>query len=432
MTTPDISLDRQVLGLALNGPRDLRDVRHVNAQWFNDPVCAAVWPVVQRLDSEGTPLDVQVLAGNVGDVDPMWRGRVTLEWLFDCWHSAPIGHLGIQYADQLKEQYWRRTMADGLIRGQQLLDGNASVREARLEVMSTLEGIDLDSAADPDMDQIIDEALDTYDRPSRFTPTPWDGLNRIVRGWRPGGLYVIGARPGVGKSLMLLQAAVSLTGHGPVLLENLEMGPGEVMTRFISSAANVPLGKLNGRRPDGSGGPSEWDWQAIREAAGRARQMPLVIRGQRTRTPLDVREHARAAAGSGKLAGIVVDYLQLLHAARRTDSRVQEVSEITRELKLMAGEFDCPVIIASQLNRESQKDSTAGPNLMALRESGSIEQDADVVLLVTEDKASQGTSDEVCIDAAVLKNRQGPQGKFPLVRAGKTATIQDDPTRNPR
>ena len=436
MSDIDTILDRAVVGLALNGRTDLRSVRAVPEQWFEDGMCAAVWPIIQRLDREGTPLDPQVLIGHLGDLPEPYRSQANAAWVYDCQLAAPIGHLGDQYVTQMRERYWRRTMADSLTRGMQLLQGNASVREARLEVMSTLERIDLDSSSEPSMDEILDELVESYDQVSRFMPTPWAGLNAAVRGWRPGGLYVVGARPGVGKSIMLLQAAVGLTRNGPVLLENLEMTPGEVMNRLVSSASGVPLTRLNGRREDGSGGPDEvQDWPRLRESIGWARRLPLVVRGQRTRTPLDVREHARAVAGDGHLAGIVLDYLQLFRSGTRTDSRVQEVSEITRDLKLMAQEFDCPVIVASQLNRESQKDPTGGMNLTALRESGSIEQDADVVLFIAADKASEGSMEDkkhgiAVLNAAVLKNRQGPMKRFPLIRRGRTATIEDDPNRD--
>lgn len=436
MSDIETVLDRAIVGLALNGRTDLRSVRAVHEEWFEDGMCAAVWPIIQRLDREGVPIDSQVLIGHLGDLPEPYRSRVTPVWVYDCQVAAPVGHLGEQYAQQMRERYWRRTMADGLTRGMQLLQGSASVREARLEVMSALERIDLDSSSEPSMDEILDSLIESYSTVTRYMPTPWAGLNSAVRGWRPGGLYVIGARPGVGKSIMLLQAAVGLARSGPVLLENLEMVPVETMNRFVSSASSVPLARLSGLREDGTGGPDDvQDWPRIREAVGWARRLPLVVRGQHTRTVLDVREHARAASGDTGLAGIVVDYLQLLNGSRRMDSRVQEVSEITRDLKLLAQEFDCPVIIASQLNRESQKDPSGGMNLTALRESGSIEQDADVVVFIALDKASEGSIENkkhgiAVLNAAVLKNRQGPQRRFPLIRKGRTATIEDDPNRD--
>ena len=425
-TPPNI--ERQILGLAMNGPRDLADVRKVKPEWFTDPRCKAVWEVVQRLDADGQPIDAQLLAGQLGDIEPMIRRQIDPIWLFDSWHQAPSGGVGEAYAQDLQERYWRRATADTLTRAHQLLEGGTNIREVRLEAMEGLERIDMDSVTAPSIGELVAGNLEAYQAVTRFIPTPWKGLNKIIRGWRPGGLYVIGARPGVGKSLILQQAAMSLAqSGGTVLFETLEMSASEVVTRIISNMSGVGLKYLNGLRPDGTGGPNEHEWARLRETSEHVRQLPLVIRDKGSTTPLDVREHARDAQTDGRLAGVIVDYLQLMSSGQRIESRQQEISMFTRHLKLLAKEFDCPVIVASQLNRDGVKDGQE-PTLNALRESGSIEQDADVVVLVAEDKDAL-PGDDVPINATVAKNRQGPIRRFPLVRHGGTATITDDYSR---
>ena len=424
-TPPNI--ERQILGLAMNGPRDLADVRKVHASWFTDPRCKAVWEVIQRLDADNQPIDPQLLSGQLGDIDPMIRRQIDPIWLFDCWHQAPSSGRGEAYVQDLQERYWRRATGDVLTRTYQLLEGGTNVREVRLEALDGLERIDMESTTAPTIAEVVDANLEAYGQVTRYVPTPWKGLNKIIRGWRPGGLYVVGARPGVGKSLILQQAAMSLAGTGTVLFETLEMSASEIVTRIVSNQSGVSMRFLNGLRPDGSGGPTEHEWEKLREASAYVRQLPLVIRDKGATTPLDVREHAREAQVDGDLAGIVVDYLQLMSSGQRVESRQQEISMFTRHLKLLAKEFDCPVIVASQLNRDGVKDG-ADPTLNALRESGSIEQDADVVVLVSEDKEAM-PGEDVAINAVVAKNRQGPVRKFPLVRHGGTATITDDYSR---
>lgn len=426
ITPPD--LERQILGLAMNGPRDLADVRKVKPSWFTDPRCKAVWEIIQKLDQSGQQVDAQIVSGKLESIEPMLRRQITPLWVFDCWHSAPSGGRGEAYVQDLQERYWRRATGDVLARTTQLLEGGTNIREVRLEAINGLERIEMESASMPSIAEVVDANMEAYGQVTRYVPTPWKGLNKIIRGWRPGGLYVIGARPGVGKSLVLQQSALSLAETGNVLFETLEMSASEIVTRIIANQSGVSMKFLNGLRPDGTGGPTEPEWERLREASAWVRELPLIIRDKGSTTPLDVREHAREAQADRPLAGIVVDYLQLMSSGQRVESRQQEISMFTRHLKLLAKEFDCPVIVASQLNRDGVKDG-ADPTLNALRESGSIEQDADVVILLSEDRDAM-PGEDVAINAVVAKNRQGPVRKFPLVRHGGTATIQDDYSRS--
>lgn len=422
------TLDRQIIGLALSGPRNLADVRTVRSEWFDDPLAAEVWKIIQHLDAEGSPVDPQLVLGRKSEIDSLQRSHLDLLWLFDCKQAAPNGFVGERYASQLKERYWRRVLAGTMTRSVQLLQGEADIRQVRLEVMATLDKLDLQAADEPSFDDILDSTMETFGQITPYAPTPWDGLNDVIRGWRPGGLYVIGARPGVGKSLVLMQAAMGILRRGPVLFESLEMSGQEVMTRIISSESGVTLGRLKGKREDGTGGPSAEDWRRLREVSAYLRGLPLVIRGRGVHTPLDVREHARDVKASGKLAAIIVDYLQIMSgSSRRSENRATEIAEFTRQLKLMAMEFECPVIVASQLNRESVKDGKM-PTLSALRESGSIEQDADVVLLLNTSEVDTqiDPNGDVPIQAVVAKNRQGPLAQFDLIRSGKNARIYDN------
>lgn len=432
MNDQDIPLlERQVIGLAMAGPRCLADTRPVRAAWFSDVRCAEVWQVIQRLDADGTPVDVQTVAGNRGLMSEAVRRQITDLWLLGCYSSAPPDRNAEAYTQQMRERYGRRIVWDALARGRQLIEGNASIRETRLEVLNALESADIGNSELTSAPEATARALDAIASPSRYAPTPWRLINSVIRGWRPGGLYVIGARPSVGKSLLVQRTALELAEHGPVVFETLEMSASEVMTRLLSSETGIHLSRLSGARPDGTTTLSGADWDNLHDAADRINHLPLRF-GDRAATTLDIREHARDTQSQGApLAGIIVDYLGLLSSAGRVESRQQEISKFTRELKRMAMEFDCPVIVACQLNRESAKDSGRAPTLTDLRESGSIEQDADVVILMSEVKASADTQGEdIAINADIAKNRQGPRRTVALVRRGGTATIEDDTTRS--
>lgn len=423
-------LEQQVIGLAMTGPRCLADTRPIRAAWFSDVRCAEVWQVIQRLDSDGTPVDVQTVIGNRGDMSEAVRRQVTDMWLFDCYAAAPPDRNAEAYTEQMRERYGRRVVWDALMRGRQLIEGNASIRETRLEVMSALEAADVGSVNLVESADAARGAVEAMFQPSRYMSTPWTGINNVIRGWRPGGLYIIGARPSVGKSLVVQKTALELAKRGNVILETFEMSATEVATRLISSLTGIHLSRLSGARADGTTTLSDRDKTLIYEARDYLGSLPLRY-GDRAATTLDVREHARDTSMRGPIAGIIVDYLGLMTSVGRVESRVQEVSRFTRELKRLAMEFDCPVIVACQLNRESARDGTRPPSLTDLRESGSIEQDADVVILLSEDKPSADTKKEdVGINADIAKNRQGPRRTIPLVRLGGTATIQDDPSRS--
>lgn len=426
-------LERGAIGIALQGARDLRDMHMVKPEWFTNPVHAGVWRIIQTLEGDGQQVDPLIVAGNVQYADELVRKQITGEFLASCLIEAPFGHLGETYGRRLREAHDRHTTSQALVRAQQMLEGGASTRDVRLEAMQGLQAVTDEEAALVGLHQSVGETLLSFDEVTPYVPTPWKQINKSIRGWRPGGFYVVGARPAVGKSLVLQAAALDLARRGPVILETMEMSHREVTTRLLSTMTGISQNLLVGRRDDGTSalGPSEWD--QLNQAGKQLAALPLAY-GERTRTPSDIREHARAARARGPLQGIFVDYLQLMAGGGRTENRVQELTTFTRQLKQMAMEFECPVIVASQLNRNAANVGRA-PHVAELRDSGSIEQDADVVILLHADPSVttpvvNGRDIGVPLDAIIGKNRQGPESVGQLRRFGTTATIADDPNRS--
>ena len=172
-------------------------------------------------------------------------------------------------------------------------------------------------------------------------------------------------------------------------------------------------------RPDGA------EWDRIARAAGVLRNLPVSIDDRPDATVWDVASHARLLARRGPLAGVVVDYMQLMSTPRgERRPRHEVVAEQSRRLKVLAGTLDCPVIALSQLNRASQGRADLRPSLADLRESGAIEQDADVVLLLHV-PLEGGVPDQGRLDVLVAKNRHGTTGPVRLRRDGATATLDD-------
>lgn len=221
-------------------------------------------------------------------------------------------------------------------------------------------------------------------------------------------------------SILGLQAAYSLAHTGPVAISSLEMPEREVHTRLLAHAASVPIGHINGH-----GKPTDRDREQISRAASHLRSLPISIDDRSSSTVWDVATHARLFARHQHLAGVVIDYMQLMSTPRGDRRpRHEVVAEQSRQLKILAGELDCPVIALSQLNRQSEGRGDGRPNLADLRESGAIEQDADVVLLLHVPQEG-GIPDEGRLEVAIAKNRHGPAGRITLQRSGATASLND-------
>ena len=199
----------------------------------------------------------------------------------------------------------------------------------------------------------------------------------------------------------------------------LEMADREVVARTIAQTAEVPLGRLDGRS-EVSEPVTQRDWDKIARVRDRLGTMRLSIDDRSSVTLTDIRSHARSLARKGPLAGIVVDYLQLMDQPRGDRRpRHEAVAEFSRGLKKLAKEMDCPVIALSQLNRASEGRQDKRPILADLRESGAVEQDADVVLLLH-------VPDETSTDMSMLvaKNRHGVVGAVDVTRRGEFARVE--------
>ena len=221
-------------------------------------------------------------------------------------------------------------------------------------------------------------------------------------------------------SILGLQAAYGLAHHGPVAVSSLEMPQREVHTRLLAHAGQVDIGHLIGQ-----GQPTDAEWSAINESGKHLAALPISVDDRSSATVWDVTTHARILARHQHLAGVVVDYMQLMTTPRGDRRpRHEVVAEQSRQLKILAGELDCPVIALSQLNRQSEQRPGGGPSLADLRESGAIEQDADVVLLLNV-PVEGGMPDQSRLDVAVAKNRHGSSALVHLQRDGKHATLND-------
>lgn len=242
-------------------------------------------------------------------------------------------------------------------------------------------------------------------------PSGFTDLDSVTNGFHPAELIIIAARPGVGKTSFAMNIAQHAAMHAniPTAVFNLEMSKEQLGTRILWSESLVPGDKLR------TGNLSEKDWPVLANAVGRLSKAPLYIDDTSSISITDIRAKAQKLQLEHGLGLIIVDYLQLMKGSKRTESRQQEISEISRDLKILSKELNVPVIALSQLSRETEKRNDKRPQLSDLRESGAIEQDADIVMFLHADKQqenSQNESDEHennnrIVKCTIAKHRNG-------------------------
>jgi replicative DNA helicase len=256
----------------------------------------------------------------------------------------------------------------------------------------------------------VDQLETLYGEDDTLTgvPTGYTELDNVLLGLQPSNLVVAAARPGMGKTSFALGAAanVAMVSRRPVVFFSMEMGSVELTKRMLAAEARVDARKLQ------TGKLTDADWSRLHAAISHLGEAPLFIDDNPHCTVMEMRAKARRIkARHGDLGLIVVDYLQLMSSPRRSESRQVEVSELSRGLKILARELDCPVMALSQLNRQLEYRQDKRPMLADLRESGSIEQDADVVLFIYRDEAYNPESDQRgIVELIVAKHRNGPTG----------------------
>ncbi len=274
------------------------------------------------------------------------------------------------------------------------------------------------------VDAAVDEIEAARGRDGQMTgiPTGFQGLDQLTNGLHPGQLIVIAARPALGKSTLALDfsRSAAIRHQMPTILFSLEMGRSEIAMRLMSAEAAVPLQAMR------KGTLDQRDWTTIAATRGRINDAPLYIDDSPNMTLVEIRAKCRRLKQRVGLKMVVIDYLQLMTSGKRVESRQQEVSEFSRALKLLAKELDVPVVALSQLNRGPEQRADKKPMLADLRESGSIEQDADMVILLHRESAYEKENPRAGeADLIVAKHRNGPTDTVTVAFQGHYSRFAD-------
>jgi replicative DNA helicase len=432
----DIAAEQSVLGGMMLSKDAIPDVIEVlRGVDFYRPAHEMVYESILDLYGRGEPADAVTVSAELTKRGELSRvgGPAYLHTLLS---SVPTAANAGYYARIVRERAVLRRLVDAGTRIVQLgysgSDGRGGggvdeiVNAAQAEIYHVTEqraSEDYAPLADI-IEGTIDEIEASSHRGDGMTgiPTGFADLDRLTNGLHPGQMIVIAARPAMGKSTAALDIARSaaIRNNQATVIFSLEMGRNEITMRLLSAEARIPLQNMR------KGTMREEDWTRLARTMGEVSQAPLYIDDSPNMTLMEIRAKCRRLKQRHDLKLVLVDYLQLMTSGKRVESRQQEVSEFSRALKLLAKELQVPVIALSQLNRGPEQRTDKKPAMSDLRESGSIEQDADMVILLHREDAYEKESPRAGeADFIVAKHRNGPTDTITVAFQGHYSRFVD-------
>nr|WP_184929521.1 replicative DNA helicase [Saccharothrix ecbatanensis] len=412
----DLAAEQSVLGGMLLSKDAIADVVEVLApNDFYRPAHQAVYDCVLDLYGRGEPADPITVSAELERRGELLRvgGAPYLHTLIA---TVPTAANASYYAEIVAEKAVLRRLVEAGTRIVQLgyngaegADVDEVVDRAQAAIYEVTERrttedyVVLEELLQPTMDEI--DAIASRGGSSLGIPTGFADLDELTNGLHPGQMIIVAARPGVGKSTLGLDFARSCSvKHGLTsAIFSLEMSRTEIVMRMLSAEARIRLGDMRGGRM------SDDDWTRLARRMSEISEAPLFVDDSPNLTMMEIRAKARRLKQRHDLRLVIVDYLQLMSSGKRTESRQQEVSEFSRNLKLIAKELEVPVIAISQLNRGPEQRTDKRPQLSDLRESGSLEQDADMVILINRPDAWERDDPRAGeADLIIAKHRAGP------------------------
>ena len=427
----DLEAEQSVLGGMLLSKDAIADVvETLRPQDFYKPAHETIYDSVLDLYGRGEPADPVTVAAELTKRGELARigGAPYLHTLIA---SVPTAANAGYYARIVRERAILRRLVEAGTRIVQLGytesgDVDSAVDRAQAEIYHVTDNrtsedyLPLSQIMEGTLDEL--EAISTRGGTLAGVPTGFSDLDALTNGLHPGQLVVIAARPGLGKSTVALDfARAASIKHGlSSVFFSLEMTRNEITMRLLSAEARVPLHHMR------TGSMSDDDWNKLARKMSEVASAPLFIDDSPNMNMMEIRAKCRRLKQRHDLRLVVVDYLQLMSSGRRVESRQQEVAEFSRSLKLLAKELEVPVVALSQLNRGPEQRTDKRPMLADLRESGSIEQDSDVVMLLHREDAYERESPRAGeADFIVAKHRNGPTAVVTVAFQGHYSRFVD-------
>lgn len=420
---PPQNLDAEVslLGAVLIDEDVLTQVSDtISADDFYEKRHQAIFSAMIKLYEMHKPVDMLTLSDQLKKSDEL-EIIGGMDYLTELTNMVPTSANAVHYAEIIVQKAMRRRLIKAA--GDIAMFGY----EEDQQVGELLEKAEAEIFAVSDkslrndlvsLEQILGESFDRLDELHknkgriRGVPTGWRDLDNMTAGLQRSDLIILAARPAMGKTTLVTNLAYNVASKAKqaVLFFSLEMSKEQLVDRMLADAAGVDSWNIR------TGNLSDEDFEKISNAMGEMAEAPIFIDDTPGVSVLEMRTKARRQAHTHPLGLIIIDYLQLMQGSgKHGDNRVQEVSEISRGLKLIARELNVPVIALSQLSRSVENRSPQIPQLADLRESGSIEQDADIVMFIYREQYYQPETERQNItDLIISKHRNGPVGKVEL------------------
>ncbi|MER5759161.1 MULTISPECIES: replicative DNA helicase [unclassified Streptomyces] len=429
----DLDAEQSVLGGMLLSKDAIADVVEViKGHDFYRPSHETIFQAILDLYAKGEPADPITVSAELTR-----RGEISkiggAPYLHTLVQSVPTAANAEYYAEIVHERaVLRRLVAAGTKITQMgyAADGDVDeiVNSAQAEIYAVTEQrtsedyLPLGDIMEGALDEI--EAIGSRSGQMSGVPTGFTDLDSLTNGLHPGQMIVIAARPAMGKSTLALDfaRACSIKANLPSVIFSLEMGRNEIAMRLLSAEARVALHHMR------SGTMTDDDWTRLARRMPDVSAAPLYIDDSPNLSMMEIRAKCRRLKQRSDLSLVVIDYLQLMQSggSRRPESRQQEVSDMSRNLKLLAKELEVPVIALSQLNRGPEQRTDKKPMVSDLRESGSIEQDADMVILLHREDAYEKESPRAGeADLIVAKHRNGPTATITVAFQGHYSRFVD-------
>ena len=417
----NLNAERSLLGSILIDDQVMVDVADkISASDFYSPAHRQIYAAMIKLYQRHSPVDLLTLSNEL-------ESMVALtdiggpEYLSELTNFVPSASHAVEYANIIREASVRRNLTKA---GKAIIDlaykADEDVQSVLSQAEANLYSVS-ESSQQSDMTSMESLLSDAFEKMTylhqnkdklRGVQTGFKDLDKMTAGLQKSDLIILAARPAMGKSTLAQNIAYNVASREKktVLFFSLEMSNAQVIDRMISEASGVDSWNIR------TGNLTQEDFSRISDAMGEMSETPIKFEDKPGMTVLEMKVKAQREAHKAPLGLIVVDYLQLMSGSKQYgDNRVQEISEISRGLKLMARELDVPVLALSQLSRSVEQRPDKRPMLSDLRESGSIEQDADIVMFVyREDYYNPDTDRKHITDLIIGKHRNGPVGTVEL------------------
>lgn len=429
----NLDSERALLGAIMLRPEAMHDILDLVApESFYAEKHRLIYSSMLELFTKGNPIDVVSLSTKLKEKNEIAQiGGAS--YLSEIVNSVPSASNAVHYAEMVQKKFMMRRLIDaanviselGYQEAEDIDEILDQAEKKMYEVTNTSSNhkfVEIGSTLEEAWERI--DNLHKHKDALRGVPTGFKGLDEKLSGFQKSDLIILAARPSVGKTSLMLDFArnAAIKHNKAVGIFSLEMGSQQLADRMLAAEARVDLWKLR------TGKLREEDFEHLGNAMSKLSNAPIYIDDQPGQNILKMRSVARRLKSQKNLDLIVVDYLQLMVPSRSkaSDSLVQQVTEISRSLKNLARELDVPVLALSQLSRDVEKRG-GKPRLSDLRDSGSIEQDADLVLFIHRDDKARGEQSDRPNIAEILieKHRNGPTGKVELYFDETRASYMD-------